>query len=136
MLHKLSQQGKEAAVAKALGSSQSALIRRRSDRSGAKREQRAIRTQGGSQQEVDTSEEELLTQTEEAQCVRSTHGLNNVAVKNDRSSNELFAKIVKETDQRQTDAVDCGKQKEPTKCPGGVTSLVADYSDSDSDSLL
>lgn len=136
LLHKLSQQGKEAAVAKALGSSQSPLIRRRSDRSGAKSEQCAIRTQGGSQQEVDTSEEELLTQAEEAQCVRSTHGLNNVAVKNDTSSNELFAKIVKETDQRQTDAVDCGKEKEQTKCPGGVTSLVADYSDSDSDSSL
>lgn len=136
LLHKLSQQGKEAAVAKALGSSQSPLIRRRSDRSGAKSEQCAIRTPGGSQQEVGASEEEVLTQTEEAQCVRSTDGLNHVAVKNDTSSNELFAKIVKETDQRQTDAVDCGKEKEQTKCPGGVTSLVADYSDSDSDSSL
>ncbi|KAM4749814.1 putative splicing factor YJU2B [Anableps anableps] len=132
LLHKLSLQGKEAAVAKALGSSQSPLIRRRSTGSGAKNEQCATRTQEKSQQKVHTREEELQTQTEEAQSGGSPLGQEKVVMKNDCSSNELFAKIVKETDQRQTNAVDSGKEQ--NKCSGGVTSLVADYSDSDSDS--
>ncbi|KAK5620663.1 hypothetical protein CRENBAI_020816 [Crenichthys baileyi] len=132
LLHKLSLQGKEAAVAKALGSSQSPIIRRRSSGSGVKNEQCVTTTQGKSKR--NTCEEELVAQTEEAQCVESTHGEEEVAVKNDRSSNELLGKIVKETDQRQTGTVDCGKEKERNKCSEGVASLVADYSDSDSDS--
>ncbi|XP_014870497.1 putative splicing factor YJU2B [Poecilia latipinna] len=124
LLHKLSLQGKEAAVAKALGSSQSPLIRRRSSGSGAKAEQCATRTQGTSQQE------ELPTQTEKSQSIGSPLGLE----KNHTNSKELVAKIAKETDQRLIDTVDCGKEKEESKSSGGITSLVADYSDSDSDS--
>lgn len=123
LLHKLSLQGKEAAVAKALGSSQSPLIRRRSNGSGAKNEQCATRTQGTSQQEVHTCEEE-------PQSVGSPLGLE----KNHTNSKELVAKIAKETDQRLIDTVDCGKEKEENKSFVGITSLVADYSDSDSDS--
>ncbi|XP_027873013.1 putative splicing factor YJU2B [Xiphophorus couchianus] len=123
LLHKLSLQGKEAAVAKALGSSQSLLIRRRSNGSGAKNEQCATRTQGTSQQEVHTCEEE-------PQSVGSPLGLE----KNHTNSKELVAKIAKETDQRLIDTVDCGKEKEENKSFVGITSLVADYSDSDSDS--
>ncbi|MEQ2281347.1 hypothetical protein AMECASPLE_029286 [Ameca splendens] len=130
LLHKLSLQGKEAAVAKALGSSQSPIIRRRSSGSGVKNEQCSTTTHGKSKRNAC----ELVTKTEEAQCVESTHGEEEVAVKNDRSSNELLGKIVKETDQRLTDTVDCEKEKERNKCSVGVTSLVADYSDSDSDS--
>ncbi|MEQ2245057.1 hypothetical protein ILYODFUR_023627 [Ilyodon furcidens] len=130
LLHKLSLQGKEAAVAKALGSSQSPIIRRRSSGSGVKNEQCGTTTHGKSKRNAC----ELVTKTEEAQCVESTHGEEEVAVKNDRSSNELLGKIAKETDQRLTDTVDCGKEKGRNKCSVGVTSLVADYSDSDSDS--
>ncbi|XP_054896872.1 probable splicing factor YJU2B [Poeciliopsis prolifica] len=130
LLHKLSLQGKEAAVAKALGSSQSPLIRRRSNGSGAKNEQCVTRTQGTSQQGVHTCEEEPLTQTEGPQSVRSPLGLE----KNHTNSSELVAKIAKETDQRLIDTVDCGKEKEENKSSVGITSLVADYSDSDSDS--
>ncbi|MED6268879.1 hypothetical protein CHARACLAT_027173 [Characodon lateralis] len=130
LLHKLSLQGKEAAVAKALGSSQSPIIRRRSSGSGVKNEQCGTTAHGKSKRNAC----ELVTKTDEAQCVESTHGEEDVAVKNDRSSNELLGKIVKETDQRLTDTVDCGKEKERNKCSVGVTSLVADYSDSDSDS--
>ncbi|MEQ2207658.1 hypothetical protein XENOCAPTIV_016438 [Xenoophorus captivus] len=122
--------GKEAAVAKALGSSQSPIIRRRSSGSGVKNEQCGTTTHGKSKRNAC----ELVTKTEEAQCVESTPEEEEVAVKNDRSSNELLGKIVKETHQRLTDTVDCGKEKERNKCSVGVTSLVADYSDSDSDS--
>ncbi|XP_015256360.1 PREDICTED: coiled-coil domain-containing protein 130 [Cyprinodon variegatus] len=130
LLYKLSLQGKEAAVAKALGSSQSPLIRRRSSASKAKIEQCDGRNQEESEREEDTCEKELVTQTDKTQFA-SIHEVEKASVKNGSSSNEQF---VKATEQGLTNVVDGGREKDSAKCSGGVTSLVADYSDSDSDS--
>uniref|UniRef100_A0A1A8EVS9 Probable splicing factor YJU2B n=1 Tax=Nothobranchius korthausae TaxID=1143690 RepID=A0A1A8EVS9_9TELE len=115
LLQKLSLQGKEAAVAKALGSSHSPLIRKRSE-SGSKNEVCATITRRVSQSEA--------TPTEEAPPTETTSGEVTTAEKNGCGLREV---------QTQNTAVrDC--LKEMDVCSRGVTSLVADYSDSDSDS--
>lgn len=130
LLHKLSLQGKEAAVAKALGSSHSPLIRRRTGESGSKNEPCATVTRRNSQSEG-VEERLKVTQKEEAPCARSAHegeeeekhgsGLNN-------------STTTEEVHKKLTNAADCVKESEKGTSSGGGVSLVADYSDSDSDS--
>uniref|UniRef100_A0A1A8JVY3 Probable splicing factor YJU2B n=1 Tax=Nothobranchius kuhntae TaxID=321403 RepID=A0A1A8JVY3_NOTKU len=117
LLQKLSLQGKEAAVAKALGSSHSPLIRKRSE-SGSKNEVCATITRRVSQSEA--------TPMEEASPTETTSGEVTTAEKNGCGLLEV---------QTQNTAVrDYIKEMEQASCSRGVTSLVADYSDSDSDS--
>uniref|UniRef100_A0A1A7Y7M7 Probable splicing factor YJU2B n=1 Tax=Iconisemion striatum TaxID=60296 RepID=A0A1A7Y7M7_9TELE len=119
LLHKLSLQGKEAAVAKALGSSHSPLIRKRSE-SGSKNEVSATITRRISQSEA--------TPLEEASSTETTSGELKTAERNDCGFCEVQTKA--------TAVEDCIKEEQQAACSRGITSLVADYSDSDSDSTL
>ncbi|KAL3066300.1 coiled-coil domain-containing protein 130 homolog [Trematomus bernacchii] len=125
LLHKLGLQGKEAAVAKALSSSQSALIRRRSagPRIEPRTEPCATATRRNSNPEINTCEgEEMpsISPTEMCQDVTETNG-----------SRETH---VKTTEEGVTTTKDSGKEKERGRSLGALTSIMADYSDSDSDS--
>ncbi|XP_047434729.1 probable splicing factor YJU2B [Mugil cephalus] len=125
LLHKISLQGKEAAVAKALGSSQSPLIRRRTVASGSKGERSATVARRKSSPEVGSCDGETLkvTRREEAPCSVATREGPKVA--------EVSGPGFKEEKRTETNAKDF--EKDLGKCSGGLTSLVADYSDSDSD---
>lgn len=125
LLHKLSLQGKEAAVAKALGSSHSPLIRKRTGESGSKNDPCATVTRRNSQSEGDEVRLEV-TQKEEAPCTQSAHEGEENGLNNFKTTEEVHKKL--------TNAADCVKESENGTSSGGVTSLVADYSDSDSDS--
>lgn len=121
LLHKLGLQGKEAAVAKALSSSQSALIRRRS--AGPRTEPCATATRRNSYPEINTCEGDetpSISPTEMCQDVTETNG-----------SRETH---VKTTEEGVTTTKDSGKEKERGRSLGALTSIMADYSDSDSDS--
>ncbi|KAM6939646.1 putative splicing factor YJU2B [Xenentodon cancila] len=135
LLQKLSLQGKEAAVAKALGSSHSPLICKRTSGSGIKTEQCATITRRKSHPEVSARDEERLRvkKTEDTFCVASTQGGEKVAETNGSDLNDLNFVTKEEMDKRSRISADFGKEVEQDKCSGGVTSLVADYSDSDSD---
>ncbi|KAI4794941.1 hypothetical protein KUCAC02_031735, partial [Chaenocephalus aceratus] len=119
LLHKLGLQGKEAAVAKALSSSQSALIRRRS--AGPRTEPCATATRRNSYPEISTCEGDetpSISPTEMCQDVTETNG-----------SRETH---VKTTEEGVTTTKDSGKER--GRSLGALTSIMADYSDSDSDS--
>ncbi|XP_041641411.1 coiled-coil domain-containing protein 130 homolog [Cheilinus undulatus] len=111
LLHKLGQQGKEAAVAKALSSSHSSLIRKR------KPELCATITRRPSQPEVGSCDGEI---SKETQSVIPAHVRQEVTDTNNRTTQETNG---------QTSTKDSGKET----AVGVITSLVADYSDSDSD---
>ncbi|XP_051801061.1 probable splicing factor YJU2B [Acanthochromis polyacanthus] len=113
LLHKLGLQGKEAAAAKALGPSHSPLIHRRT---GIKAEQCSTVTRRKSQPDGEVPK---TTETHEAP---STRGGQEEAETDGASFKEV--RTTEEADKRRTDAD--GRS-------GGVTSLVADYSDSDSE---
>lgn len=107
LLLKLGHQGREAAVAKALGSSPSALIRKRS----------------GSKQEpcVTVSHSEADPAVSACEGENPKEGLNTVI--NGR-----------ETREEADEGLKAGhSEKEEGRSKGAVMSLVADYSDSDSD---
>lgn len=127
LLHKLGLQGKEAAVAKALSVSHSPLIRRRSGGSGVKTEPCVIVARRKSDCEVNTCDKEVLkiTQREEASGMVPTQA--GQEVRNDSGSTEETGKELTEADK------DSGEKKEQDRSFGAVASLVADYSDSDSD---
>ncbi|KAM3623833.1 uncharacterized protein V6R79_016088 [Siganus canaliculatus] len=110
LLQKLGQQGKEAAVAKALGSSHSPLIRKRSAGQGIKHEPCAT-----------------VTCTESRPPVSARNG--------ESASPKQAAQEVTETKDSGSRATDEGltSEKERDRGFGAVTSLVADYSDSESD---
>ncbi|XP_061587663.1 probable splicing factor YJU2B [Cololabis saira] len=135
LLQKLGLQGKEAAVAKALGSSRSPLICKRTSGSGIKTEQCATITRRKSHPEVSECEQERLRvmRTEHTSCVVSSQGGKKVAERNGSDLNELNVVTKGEIHKRGMNSVDVGKEEEQDKCSGGVISLVADYSDSDSD---
>ncbi|XP_041838327.1 coiled-coil domain-containing protein 130 homolog [Melanotaenia boesemani] len=135
LLHKLSLQGKEAAVAKAMGSSHSPLIRKRTGGPGIKSERCATITHRKSHPEVASCDEEVqkVTQPEEAPNMVFTRGGEKEAQTNGCEMKEVHVKIKEEMDKTPTNLVDCGKEKDEGKLSGGITSLVADYSDSDSD---
>ncbi|XP_019125466.2 putative splicing factor YJU2B [Larimichthys crocea] len=128
LLHKLGLQGKEAAVAKALGSSHSPLIRKRTGSLGIKAEPCATITR---RQSYD-GEISKATQREEAPTIVSIQVGQEGTETNGSGSGEAHVKTTEEADERLTQTKDFGK-KEQDRCLGAVTSLVADYSDSDSD---
>lgn len=128
LLHKLGLQGKEAAVAKALGSSHSPLIRKRTGSLGIKAEPCATITR---RQSYD-GEISKATQREEAPAIVSIQVGQEGTETNGSGSGEAHVKTTEEADERLTQTKDFGK-KEQDRCLGAVTSLVADYSDSDSD---
>uniref|UniRef100_A0A3Q3AIM3 Probable splicing factor YJU2B n=1 Tax=Kryptolebias marmoratus TaxID=37003 RepID=A0A3Q3AIM3_KRYMA len=135
LLHKLSLQGKEAAVAKALGSSHSPLIRRRTGESGNKNEPCATVTRRDSQPEDGACDEEMVkgTQKDEAPCTGSAHE----GEEEEKSGSGLIkvhSRTTQEVHKKLSSATDCMKGNKNGTSSGGVTSLVADYSDSDSDS--
>lgn len=133
LLHKLGLQGKEAAVAKALGSSHSPLIRKRTGGLGIKTEPCATITRRKSYPEINTCDGEIskVAQREEAPSIATTKVGQEVTETNDGGFREALAKTTEEADEGLTK--DFGKEKEQYKSLGAVTSLVADYSDSDSD---
>ncbi|CAG5928834.1 unnamed protein product, partial [Menidia menidia] len=133
LLHKLSLQGKEAALSKALGSSHSPLIRKRAGGSGNKTEHCATITRQKSHPDVNTcdDDEQRVTQTQEAPHTERSRGCERFAETNGSDVKGLRAETTEETEKRLINAVDEGKHR--GKCSAGVTSLVADYSDSDSD---
>lgn len=133
LLHKLGLQGKEAAVAKALGASHSPLIRKRTGGSGIKTKPCATITHRKSDFEVNTYDKDIskVTQREEGPSMVPTQVGQEVTETNDSGCREV--KITEEADKELTDTEDFGKKKEQDRSFGAVTSLVADYSDSDSD---
>lgn len=118
-------------MAKALGSSHNLLICKRTGGSGIKPEQCATITRRKSHPEVSPCDEERLkvTKTEEPSCTVSKQGGERIS----KGQNDVCVMSKEEMDKRAKNGVDCGKEVERDKCSGGVTSLVADYSDSDSD---
>ncbi|XP_070683933.1 probable splicing factor YJU2B [Pempheris klunzingeri] len=129
LLHKLGLQGKEAAVAKALSSSHSPLIRRRSGGPGTRGEPCATVTRRESLPEIDTCNGEIskVAQREEAPSIVPAQVGREVTETNGSASGEKHAKTTEEADEG------LAKEKEQDRSLGAVTSLVADYSDSDSD---
>ncbi|XP_074549760.1 putative splicing factor YJU2B [Halichoeres trimaculatus] len=130
LLHKLSQQGKEAAVTKALSSSHSPLIRKRSGGPGAKTEPCATITRRLSQPEISTCGVEV---SKESPITLPTNGGQEVTETKSCSSWKTHVKTTQAPDGGEKNTEDCMKAKEQDTCLGAVTSLVADYSDSDSD---
>ncbi|XP_029908560.1 putative splicing factor YJU2B [Myripristis murdjan] len=131
LLHKLGLQGKGAAVAKALGpSSSSPLIRRRSEASGSKSEPCATVTRRKSNPEINTQECAVseVTHTEQGSNMGQK-----VTETNESASKETNGGTTEEDSKELTRVEDFGKEKEQDRSFGGGTSLVADYSDSDSD---
>lgn len=131
LLHKLSLQGKEAAVAKALGSSHSPLIRRRNSECGNKNEPCATITRRNSEDGSCDEEMVKVTQKDETPCAGSAHE-GEEEEKNSSGLNKVDSK--EEVHTKLKDAAEHMKEYEKGANSGGVTSLVADYSDSDSDS--
>lgn len=117
LLHKLSLQGKEAAVAKSLGCSQRPLIRKHT---GVKIEAGASIISGQVQPEICTCNGEIseVTPKEEDAGASSAHL--------GQESEKRHIITSKGLDEER-------KATEEDRSLGGVTSLVADYSDSDSD---
>ncbi|XP_029283202.1 coiled-coil domain-containing protein 130 homolog [Cottoperca gobio] len=133
LLHKLSLQGKEAAVAKALSSSHSSLICRRSG--GIKTEPCATIARRKSNPEINMCDGEIskVAQGEEAPSVVPTQVWQEVTETNGSDSREMRVKTTEEADEGLTNAKDFGKEKERGRSLGALTSLVAYCSDSDSD---
>ncbi|XP_034757104.1 coiled-coil domain-containing protein 130 homolog [Etheostoma cragini] len=132
LLHKLGLQGKEAAVAKALGSSPSSLIRKRSGGQGIKTEPCATIARRKSNPEINMCNGEV-PQREEAPSIVPTQMGQDVTETNKNGSRETHVKTTEEADKGLTKAKDFGKEKEQGSSLGALASLVADYSDSDSD---
>ncbi|XP_020498819.2 probable splicing factor YJU2B [Labrus bergylta] len=128
LLHKLGLQGKEASVAKALSSSPSPLILKRSGAPVVKSEPCATITSRLSQPQIITCDGEI---SKEGPGTVTTHLGREVTETNGCSSRETHIK--QEADEGLIIMKDTGKEKERDTCLGAVTSLVADYSDSDSD---
>ncbi|XP_068560476.1 probable splicing factor YJU2B [Cebidichthys violaceus] len=125
LLHKLSLQGKEAAVAKALSSSPSPLIRKRSGGPATKSEPCATVARGESRPGIGPCN------GEEAPSIAPSQQGEELTETSDGGSGETRVKSSEEADEGLTKAKDCGKER--GKSLGALSSLVADYSDSDSD---
>ncbi|KAM4611337.1 putative splicing factor YJU2B [Polymixia lowei] len=141
LLHKLGLQGKEAAVAKALGpsptSSPSPLIRRRTEGSGNRPEPCATDPRRKSDPGTDTFERAVtkVVQKEEGpnMGIRLPQPGQGVTEANS-TSKDTHNNTTEQEDRALAKAEDCGKYKVQDRSLGGLASLVADYSDSDSDS--
>ncbi|XP_063740081.1 LOW QUALITY PROTEIN: probable splicing factor YJU2B [Eleginops maclovinus] len=120
LLLKLGLQGKEAAVAKALSSSHSALIRRRSGGPGPRNEPCATATRRNSNPEI-------ITVCEGEKRQQKAVGMQPGLMAPERHCVDI-------TEEGLTNAKDSGKEKERGRSLGALTSIMADYSDSDSDS--
>lgn len=122
-------------MAKALSSSPSTLIRKRTGGPGVKSEPCATITRRRSLPETNTCNGEIskVSQKEEDQRLSPTQVDQEVTGTHDSGSVETH---VRTTEEGQTNGKDSGKEKEKEqdRSLGAVTSLVADYSDSDSDS--
>ncbi|KAM9857587.1 putative splicing factor YJU2B isoform 1-T3 [Aulostomus maculatus] len=121
LLHKLGQQGKEAAVAKALATSPSPLIRRRAGGPGLKSE--PCTTVTCTESKPETSHPGEVAQV----TVEPTQVGPEVSKKNPSDSQEIAPPST------SCVVVKGEKRKEQEGSCGDVRSLVADYSDSDSD---
>uniref|UniRef100_A0A8C2XM19 Probable splicing factor YJU2B n=1 Tax=Cyclopterus lumpus TaxID=8103 RepID=A0A8C2XM19_CYCLU len=133
LLHKLSMQGKEAAVAKALASSPSPLICKRP---GGRTEACGENSKAAPRREEVTSiaaprREEVTSiaapRREEVTSIAAPRR-EEVTEANDSGSSET---LVKTAEEGLTKAKDVGKER--GDCLGALSSLMADYSDSDSD---
>ncbi|XP_075994589.1 putative splicing factor YJU2B [Genypterus blacodes] len=133
LLHKLRLQGKDAAVAKALGSSHCPLIRRRTEGSGAKAESSAAALRRKSDPELSTWDDrggsEVTQREEEPHLVIQSD--REETQSSDFGSRESRVGTREEAGTEPAAAEDCGKERE--RRSGGVASLVADYSDSNSE---
>ena len=120
-------------MAKALSSSPSTLIRKRTGGPGVKSEPCATITRRQSHPETNTCNGEIskVTQEEEDQRLSPTQVDQQVTGTHDSGSVETH---VRTTEEGLTNGKDPEKEKEQDRSLGAVTSLVADYSDSDSDS--
>ncbi len=125
LLHKLSLQGKEAALAKALGSSHSPLIRKRTGGVGTNTEPCSTITRKQSHPEINTPDVHItaVTQTEEAPTPTQVG----------REAAEIIDGDSTKTRVKTTEEADEGLTKRKDRSLGAFTSLVADYSDSDSE---
>ncbi|XP_029359177.1 putative splicing factor YJU2B [Echeneis naucrates] len=131
LLQRLGQQGKEAAVAKALGSTHSPLIRRRTGGPGVKTEPCVTVTRRQSDPEVATT-----CNGETYKVAPGTPGGSNTAVRPTQAGLDITetknsVRTTQEEDKGPVKAEDSEGQNNTTRA--AVTSLVADYSDSDSD---
>ncbi len=117
-------------MAKALGSPHSPLIRKRTAGLGVKTEPCATITRRKSHSEISTCDGEI---SKVAQSVAPTQVGQEITETNDGGSRETLVKTTEEADEGLTKAKDFGKEKEQDRSLGAFTSLVADYSDSDSD---
>lgn len=115
LLHKLGMQGKEAAVAKALGASHSPLILRRTTAPCAT----VTRRQSHPQINTCDGETSKVTSTRAGREVTETNGCRETP------------QTTEEANEGLTKTKDCGKEQD--RSFGAVASLVADYSDSDSE---
>lgn len=118
-------------MAKALGSSHSPLIIKRSGGAGTKTEPCATITRRKSQPEINTCDG-AGAQREEASSTVPTQIRQEVTETYDGGSREAHVKTTEEADGA-IKAKDSGKEKEQDRSLGALASLVADYSDSDSD---
>lgn len=116
-------------MAKALGSPHSPLIRKRAGGLGVKTEPCATITRRKSHSEINTCDGEIskVTQREEAPSKAPAQVGQEVTEINDSGSRETHVKTTEEADEGLTNS------KERDRGLGAFTSLVADYSDSDSD---
>lgn len=121
-------------MAKALSSSPSTLIRKRTGGPGVKPEPCATITRRRSLPETNTCNGEIskVSQKEEDQRLSAPQVDQKVTGIHDSGSVETH---VRTTEEGLTNGKDSGKEKEKEQDRSlAVTSLVADYSDSDSDS--
>lgn len=116
-------------MAKALGSTYSPLIRKRRGGLGIKTEPCATITRRDSLPEVNGCDGEIskVTQREEAPSIVPTQVGLEVTETNGSGARGTHVKTTEEADEGLTE------EKEQGRSSGAVTSLVADYSDSDSD---
>ncbi|XP_034044004.1 coiled-coil domain-containing protein 130 homolog [Thalassophryne amazonica] len=126
LLHKLGLQGKRMAAAKALGSSHIPLIRRHTDGSGNKPELCATVSRRRSDPEPDTRDG---VSSEAAPGAAAVVPPTRVGQK---SNSELEIHV--KTTEDGCLIRDCGRMEEEGQSSGGVSSLVPEYSDSDSES--
>lgn len=121
LLHRLSMQGKEAAMAKSFSTSQSPLIIKRTGGPGFKTEPSATVTRGNVDPEVNTHENRTQKQLD-------SNGDDRAAEVFQKSETNVV-KPAEEVCEGQINHV----ERKVDRSGGAVASLVADYSDSDSD---
>ncbi|KAF6729240.1 Coiled-coil domain-containing-like protein 130 [Oryzias melastigma] len=116
LLQKLGHQGKEAAVAKALGSSHNPVLCRRAAGSGfATVAHKKTKLEAGPSSE-----------TKETTCTVQ-------GAANGRAAREVQECVTDDADKKLNSTEECAKKEQQSQRSAATTSLVADYSDSDSD---